>query len=140
MTFEKLESIYSKLQLIQEIISANLTEISKSYNLNTSELMMVVDIKTYPGTNLQSVCDRLGLKKSLASKTLKKLVEEGVILRSPDSLDQRKVALSYNGCNEISICKEEALAIAFNSKIHCDSDLQMIETSLADLLEMLTKR
>lgn len=140
MTFGNLESIYLKLQIIQEIMSKNLALISKDYKLNVSELLIAIDIKNYPNSDLQSVCDRLGIKKSLASKTLKKLVEEGVILRCSDPIDQRKVVLTYNSKSDIAVCKEEALAKAFNSPEKCTHDLEGIERSLDHLLEMLAKK
>lgn len=139
MSFGKLESIYAKLQHIQELMGSNLADMAKDYNLSVSELMMVVDIKTYPNTDLQSVCARLGLKKSLASKILKKLVEEGVILRSQDSTDQRKVCLNYHQDNPVSACKEEALNAAFKGEHRCESDLVSIENSLNQLIEMLSQ-
>lgn len=140
MTFGNLESIYLKLQTIQEIMNLNLARVSKDYKLNVTELMMTVDIKNYPHTDLQSVCNRLGIKKSMASKTLKKLVEEGVILRTPDTCDQRKLVLSYNNESDIAVCKENALSEAFNADNKCNTDLKTIESSLDDLLEMLSSK
>ena len=63
MNFETMDALYTKLLKINHLMSLSLAEIAKEEDLNPSELMIVLDVKNNPHTDLQSVCERLGMKK-----------------------------------------------------------------------------
>ncbi len=93
MNFETMDALYTKLLKINHLMSLSLAEIAKEEDLNPSELMIVLDVKNNPHTDLQSVCERLGMKKSTASKAIRKLIDVGYIENHVCESDQRKVSL-----------------------------------------------
>lgn len=139
MNFETMDALYTKLLKINHLMNGKLADIAKEEDLNPSELMIVLDVKNNPHTDLQSVCDRLGMKKSTASKAIRKLIEVGYIEHHICESDQRKVSLlsKESTCHEL--CKESTLMSTFQGIDDPKYDVQEILSSLDDLLEILSK-
>lgn len=137
MNFEIMDALYTKVLKISHLMNSSLSEIAKEEDLNPSELMIVLDVKNNPHTDLQSVCDRLGMKKSAASKAIRKLIEVGYIEHHICESDQRKVSLIGvdSSCNKL--CKENTLMSTFKGIDNPKYDVDMILRSLDDLLEIL---
>src|SRR5690554_4979499 len=95
MDFNKIENIYLKLLKTQNLLNNNISLLAKEYDLNSTELMIYLDVKTNPNTNLNDLCERLGIKKSAASKALEKLIKENHIIREINPKDQRQVSLKH---------------------------------------------
>lgn len=140
MNFETMDALYTKLLKINHLMSLSLAEIAKEEDLNPSELMIVLDVKNNPHTDLQSVCERLGMKKSTASKAIRKLIEVGYIENHVCESDQRKVSLvgKESTCHEL--CKESTLMTTFKGIDDPKYDVDTILSSLDDLLEILSQR
>ena len=139
MNFETMDALYTKLLKINHLMSLSLAEIAKEEDLNPSELMIVLDVKNNPHTDLQSVCERLGMKKSTASKAIRKLIEVGYIENHVCESDQRKVSLvgKESTCHEL--CKESTLMTTFKGIDDPKYNVDTILSSLDDLLEMLSE-
>lgn len=140
MNFEIMDALYTKLLKINHLLGASLAEIAKEEDLNPSELMIVLDVKNNPHTDLQSVCDRLGMKKSTASKAIRKLIEVGYIENHLCERDQRKVSLTGNDRSCQKLCKENTLMSTFNDIDNPKYDVDAILKSLDDLLEILASK
>lgn len=137
MEYLKVDNIYSKLLKINLILNENLSSIAKNFNLNSTEFMIYLDIKTHENTNLNSLCERLGLKKSSASKAINKMIENNLVVSKPDEIDQRKVSLIALKPESLP-CKEETLEKTFKG-LSKSCDLNKIEESLDELLDILTE-
>jgi|SRR5690554_2817359 DNA-binding MarR family transcriptional regulator len=139
MNFETMDALYTKLLKINHRMNSNLSKIAKEEDLNPSELMIVLDVKNHPHTDLQSVCERLGMKKSTASKAIRKLIEVGYIENHICESDQRKVSLlsKESTCHEL--CKESTLMTTFKGIGNPKYDVNTILRSLDDLLEILSE-
>lgn len=140
MNFEIMDALYTKLLKINQLMSSSLAEIAREEDLNPSELMIVLDVKNNPHTDLQSVCDRLGMKKSAASKAIRKLIEVGYIENHVCESDQRKVSLIGNDSSCQKLCKENTLMSTFKDIDNPKYDVDMILKSLDDLLEILSSK
>jgi DNA-binding MarR family transcriptional regulator len=138
MNFEIMDALYTKLLKINHLMSSRLADIAREEDLNPSELMIVLDVKNNPHTDLQSVCDRLGMKKSTASKAIRKLIEVGYIENHVCETDQRKVSLVGNESSCHELCKESTLLSTFKDIDNPKYDVDMILSSLDDLLEILS--
>lgn len=136
MEYQKIDSIYTKLLMIRQSLDDNLCQIAKSYDFNATELMMYLDVKTHPGTDLNSLCKRLGLKKSAASKALNKLIETGKIKKTTDNVDQRKMQLEHIEIDNQTLCKEDTLLNTFKGLKSKKVDLEKIDKALDSLLIM----
>ena len=80
MENKTIENIYLKLLKVTHLLNQNLSKLAKTYDFNSTELMIYLDIKTHPQTDLNALCDRLGLKKSAASKAINQLIKENQII------------------------------------------------------------
>jgi len=138
MNFEIMDALYTKLLKIDHLMSSRLAAIAKEEDLNPSELMIVLDVKNNPHTDLLSVCERLGMKKSAASKAIRKLIEVGYIENHICESDQRKVSLIGNESSCHKLCKENILMSTFKDIDNPKYDVDMILKSLDDLLEILS--
>lgn len=138
MSFNQMESIYLKLLKVQNLLNNNITSLAKEFGFNSTELMMFLDIKTNPNTNLNDVCDRLSLKKSLASKTLNKLVKENYIIKDVNEVDQRKISLRHVEQNDPDLCKEVVLVKTFKGNEKSDCDLEKVDFALDEAVKILT--
>jgi len=139
MNFETMDALYTKLLRINHLMSSSLAEIAREEDLNPSELMIVLDVKNNPHTDLQSVCDRLGMKKSAASKAIRKLIEVGYIENHICESDQRKVSLIGVDSSCHKLCKENTLMSTFKGIDNPKYDVDVILRSLDDLLEILSE-
>lgn len=140
MNFEIMDALYTKLLKINHLMSVSLADIAKEENLNPSELMIVLDVKNNPHTDLQSVCERLGMKKSTASKAIRKLIEDGYIENHICESDQRKVSLIGKESTCHDLCKESTLLSTFKDIDNPKYQVDVILQSLDDLLEILSAR
>lgn len=137
MNYEKMDNIYTKLLKVQNILNENLAVIARTYGFNSTELMIFLDIKTHPGTDLNALCDRLGLKKSAASKSLNKLIQDGKVIKELDKHDQRRVSLKHVEDLDQNVCKEETLFTTFKGILAHECSLDKISESLDDLIKIL---
>ncbi|VEU82099.1 MarR family transcriptional regulator [Acholeplasma hippikon] len=137
MDYLKIDNIYTKLLKIQNILNENLAIIAKMYGFNSTELMIFLDIKTHPNTDLNTLCDRLGLKKSAASKALNKLILDKIIVKDVDPIDHRKVSLRHVELPDQNVCKEETLLTTFKGITEHECSLDKINESLDDLIKIL---
>lgn len=138
MDFTIMDALYTKLLKINHLMSARLADIAKEEDLNPSELMIVLDVKNNPHTDLQSVCDRLGMKKSMASKAIRKLIDVGYIESHVCETDQRKVSLTGVESSCHKLCKESTLLSTFRDLDNPKYDVNEILKSLDALLEILS--
>lgn len=138
MNYEKIEKIYLKLLRVNNLLNNNLATIARDNNFNSTELMIYLDIKTHPGTDLNALCRRLGLKKSAASKALSKLILNNQIKSSVNAFDQRKVSLTHIETKEESLCQESVLTKTFSGLNRNDCDLNRIDESLTDVISLLS--
>lgn len=133
-----IDEIYLKLLKIQYLLDNNLSKIAKRFNFNNSELMIYLDIKTHPNTDLNALCARLGLKKSNASKAINKLIKNNYISSGPNAEDHRKVALNFRELDNVNICKETVLNSTFSGLEHNHCDLVKIEEGLEETIKLLS--
>lgn len=138
MDFNSVEKIYLKLLQTQNLLNNNLSILAKEYGFNNTELMIYLDIKTHPNTDLNALCDRLGLKKSAASKALDKLIKENHITRTTNQSDQRKIALTHIEFENKDLCKETVLSNTFNGAAISECDLGKINSALDDTIKILS--
>lgn len=138
MDFNKIENIYLKLLKTQNLLNNNISLLAKEYDLNSTELMIYLDVKTNPNTNLNDLCERLGIKKSAASKALEKLIKENHIIREINPKDQRQVSLKHIEFENVDLCKEEILSKTFNKAKIKECDLEKINLALDDTIKILT--
>lgn len=139
MSFNKMESIYLKLLKVRNLLNNNISSLAKDFGFNSTELMMYLDIKTNPNTTLNEVCNRLSLKKSLASKTLSKLIEENYIVKEYNEADQRKISLRHIEVNDPNLCKEVVLTKTFKGSEKSDCNLEKIDFALDESIKILTE-
>lgn len=139
MSYPKIESIYLKLLKVQNLLNTNLSELAKEYDFNSTELMIFLDIKSHPNTDLNALCDRLGLKKSAASKAINKLIKDNHIQSHPNLLDQRKIALSHNELEDKDLCTETILTKTFKGIEKYQCNIEKVELALDDAIKMLKK-
>lgn len=138
MDFKKIDDIYLKLLNIQNLLNNNLSDLAKEYGFNNTELMIYLDIKSNPNTDLNALCERLGIKKSNASKAIDKLIKDKHIIRESNKSDQRKVSLRHIEFNDKNLCKEEIFSKTFNSAKIKECDLDKINLSLDDTIKILS--
>lgn len=138
MNYNKVENIYLKLLKVNYLLSNNVSKIAKQYDFSSSELMIYLDIKTHPNTDLNGLCDRLGLKKSAASKAINKLIKNDHVNSQTNPEDQRKVSLNYVEQENATICKETMLNKTFSGISNNDCNLNTIEQSLDEIIKMLS--
>lgn len=138
MNYEKIEKIYLKLIKVNYLLNYKVSKIAKEYNFNSTELMIYLDIKNHPNTDLSALCDRLGLKKSAASKAINKLIKNNNIISQLNAEDQRKVALNYVELENGTICKETILRKTFSGLEKSNCDLNKIEQDLDETIKMLS--
>lgn len=137
---DKVDIIYNKILKLQQLLDNNLSMLSKKFNLNSTELMIFIDVKSHPSTDLNALCERLSIKKSLASKTVNKLINEGIITRETDEEDHRKVVLKHVDFKDVAICKETFLAETFKGVEKHSCNLENIEKSLDDVIKILSNK
>lgn len=81
--------------------------------LSDLEVMALRDVHRHPGTTAVDLARRLGLRDSNTSVVLRGLVERGMIERSPDPEDRRRLALHLTERAERSITRVRAAAAGF---------------------------
>lgn len=138
MNLKELDSLYTHLQTIHNAIQKNLVELSKKTNLSVTELLIVLDIKNNPNTNLNALCMRLGIKKSLASKTVHKLVDSGVISKCQKEKDSRNIELILLEDPDDTMCKNQMLTQVF--KDYESVDFKKLDSALQSIQQMLSLR
>lgn len=138
MNYSKVENIYLKLLKINMLLDNKISKMAKQFNFNSTELMIYLDIKNHPNTDLNALCKRLGLKKSAASKAINKLIINNNISSEPNLKDQRKVALNYIEFENEKICKETMLENTFSGIKKSNCDLDRIQLSLDETIELLS--
>lgn len=138
MNINVIDQIYLKLLKINYLLDNKLASIAKKYNFNSSELMIYLDIKTHPDTDLNALCSRLGLKKSAASKAINKLISNNFINSRPNEQDQRKVSLNYVEIASENICKETVLTAAFSGLETNDCNLEKINSGLTETIKLFS--
>ena len=138
MDFNNIEKIYLKLLKTQNLLNNNISLLAKEYNLNSTELMIYLDVKTNSNTNLNDLCERLSIKKSTASKALEKLIKENHIISEINSKDQRQVSLRHIEFENVDLCKEELLSKTFNKAKVKECDLEKINLALDETIKILT--
>ena len=139
MDNDKIASIYTRLLKIHHAMNANLSEQAKQLDLNVSEYIVMLDIIEYPNTDLLSVCSRLGMKKSTASKTIQKLIDLGHIEREADPYDNRKIRLTPVESDEKLFCKTSAIHQTFAGYNINPCNLETIDNALEDVIKMLAR-
>lgn len=137
MDYQAIDLIFVKLIQIQTTLNRNLSVISRKYGLNQTEMMIYLDIKTYPDTDLNGLCRRLGLKKSAASKALDILVNKGHVTRTVNSSDARKLALRHVELLDQNLCRSEIIDQAFDVLNARNYNLAEITKMLDATLELL---
>ncbi len=138
MNINDIDQIYLKLLKINYLLDHNLASIAKKHNFNSSELMIYLDIKTHPNTDLNALCVRLGLKKSAASKAINKLITNNFIKSRPNDEDQRKVSLNYVEIESENICKETVLTAAFSGLETNNCNLEKINVGLDETIKLFS--
>ncbi|QIK57095.1 MarR family transcriptional regulator [Erysipelothrix sp. HDW6A] len=139
MTTEQLDLIYTKLLQIHQLMNTNLAEQARSFGHSTSEYVILLDVMTHPNSDLNALCDRLGMKRSAASKTVQKLVEKDIIIRTADGIDRRKINLNINPSYEPDFCQNVALNQTFNGSDQVEYDFDEIISSLNIVTCMLSE-
>lgn len=140
MAEDKLDSIYNKLLIITQHMHQNLEVQARSLGYNISEFLIMIDIITHQGTDLNGVCERLGMKKSAASKIVQKLVERGKVSRKHPHDDRRKIALSIvDEATLGSVCRKTAIKQTFAGYESLPCNLNEVDDSLDRVLEMLSE-
>lgn len=130
MTTEQLDVIYTKLLHIHQLMNTNLADQARSFGHSTSEYVILLDVMTHPNSDLNALCERLGMKRSAASKTVQKLVEKDLIVRTADEIDRRKINLNIKPSYQPEFCQNVALNQTFNG---CDEDLHNFDEIIASL-------
>lgn len=93
---DRLRAILDAFLCAREKLDGNLGALAKGYGLCGSQLLVVLDAASHPGTGLTELCVRTGLKKSVASKQVDALVDKGFLVRAGVEGDRRAVALSID--------------------------------------------
>ena len=137
MENKTIENIYLKLLKVTHLLNQNLSKLAKTYDFNSTELMIYLDIKTHPQTDLNALCDRLGLKKSAASKAINQLIKENQIISQINENDQRKIALSHIELEDKNLCKETMLKEIFKGIEKYSCNLDEIEKALNDIIKII---
>ena len=137
MKNKTIENIYLKLLKVNHLLDLNLSKLAKTYDFNSTELMIYLDIKTHPQTDLNALCERLGLKKSAASKAINQLIKENQIMSQINEDDQRKIALSHIESEDKNLCKETILKEVFKGIDKYSCNLDEIEEALNDVIKII---
>ena len=126
-----LESLYHHIRLIHENIQNKLDEQARSLGFNGTELAVLVDILSHENTDSNAIANRLGMKKSCLSKTIKNLEDSIHVDVNPK--DKRFVMLSIKS-EELKqkLCPETMLENIFG-------DIETNQLDPAQLNELLIK-
>lgn len=104
-------------------------------NLTQTEYLILLDILTHPGTDLNNICTRLSLNKSCASKAIKSL--DNLVIRNTNEEDKRYITLSINPSEvDEGLCKKQALTNIFSEDLYHDT-LKGLEEPLSKLNKIL---
>lgn len=135
-----IDQIYLKLLKIKALLDDNVSSSAKHYKFNKSELKIYLDIKTHPNTDLNSLCARLGLKKSNASKAISKLIKDNVITSEMNPEDNRRLVLKHVELENENICKESFLQATFSGLEQNHCDLGKINDGLDETIKLFSAK
>lgn len=138
MNLNTFEQIYLKLLKANYLLNENVSKIAKHHDLNSSELMIYLDIKTHPNTDLNALCQRLGMKKSAASKAIDKLIKNHYLESKSNKDDNRKLALNIIALADQNLCQEVMLKETFRGYETTACDLNKIEAALDETIKLLS--
>jgi hypothetical protein len=117
-----LDELFDTFLGVQARIMANLEGHAAHLGLNASQLLVIRDVLTHPGTSLKDVCQRCGLKKSAASRLVDVLVERQMLVRGPCPTSGRAVSLKLGPVLDGNFCRVTALTQALPGWAGTDDD------------------
>ncbi len=111
---ESIQSVFKEFLLLRSRFEKNVEALAETMDLNKSELLLILDLIEHPDTSLNEACQRLGLKKSAASKLVDRLVDREYVARVQCPTNRREIQLSVGtGFGQESFCKNQAIASLF---------------------------
>jgi DNA-binding MarR family transcriptional regulator len=112
-------------------------------SITISQCHALVEIGRAGSLSVNQLADRLGLDKSTVSRSLEKLVNDGLVLREEDTSDRRYLLVRHTTAGA-ALCEtiENRMNTYFNEVIHSipAEKLAQIEDSLHYLTEALRKQ
>ncbi|AMC93594.1 hypothetical protein AOC36_06225 [Erysipelothrix larvae] len=135
---DELTTIFDALLEITGKMNQRIEKQSKALGYTAKEYLVLLDVLTHPGTSQNAMCERLGIKKSAASKLLRNLESSGKIVRKACKQDKRESELFIEQPELLdTLCKASAIEMTFENHDDYACKLNSIHESLIDLDKML---
>ncbi|MBK8120921.1 MAG: MarR family transcriptional regulator [Sulfuritalea sp.] len=96
MTDLQLE-VLRKFRLIYGSVKKHFRDVEKACGISGSQIWILRDIATSPGTGVSRLAERLSIHQSTCSLLVEKLVGAGLVSKTRATSDQRRVGLKITG-------------------------------------------
>ena len=101
------------------------------------QLRILFRVRANPGIDLRGLANELGISPSAASQQVDKLVERGLLERSPDARDRRRLQLKLTNLGTSATRAISGAALDYVASLLTDideDDLRMLQHVLAEVL------
>ncbi len=125
-----------RLSVASNAVSKRIAKTYAPYKLSPTQWRVMAVLASRAGMTARAVADKTGMDKTTISRAVNKMLERGLVRRSPSQIDGRSAPLSLSRAGQAMFAKIAPLVLAQERELKAlfsDAQLRQLEDFLSKL-------